>query len=264
VATSARIARATSPSDISSSRPSRTADASVSREIPALTIGQRDQLDALVALVATDERAPTAIKSREEVERLHVADSLVALQLTPVGGAREVADLGSGAGFPGLALAVALPEARVTVLDSQRRKCAFLERAIAIVGIDNATAVCARAEEWSEGLRRHDLVVARALASQSVVLEYAAPLLALGGVLVDWRGRRDSEDEAPAERAAAELGLRRVEVREVTPFAASTDRHLHVFAKEAETPERFPRRAGIARKRPLGRRSPAESGNQRA
>jgi 16S rRNA (guanine527-N7)-methyltransferase len=112
--------------------------------------------------------------------------------------------------------------------------------------------VCARAEQWSAGLVANDVVTARAVAAQPVVLEYAAPLLRLGGVLVDWRGRRSSAEEAAARTAAAELGLELREIRRVTPFARAAHRHLHVFEKVAQTPPRFPRRAGIARKRPLG------------
>jgi 16S rRNA (guanine527-N7)-methyltransferase len=95
-------------------------------------------------------------------------------------------------------------------------------------------------------------VLARALAPQPVVLEYAAPLLRMGGTLIDWRGRRNADEERAAARAAQTLGLRLAEVRKVEPFPAATDRHLHVFVKDRETPDRFPRRAGIARKRPLG------------
>src|SRR5260370_1001444 len=83
----------------------------------------------------------------------------------------------------------------------------------------------------AEGRRcGNDVVVARALAPQTVVLEYAAPLLRLGGSLVDWRGRRARPEEDAAARAAAELGLRRVEIRRVQPFAGARDHHLHVFA----------------------------------
>jgi 16S rRNA (guanine527-N7)-methyltransferase len=96
------------------------------------------------------------------------------------------------------------------------------------------------------------VVVARALGSQPLVLEYAAPLLRVGGSLVDWRGRRDPREEARALAAAGELGMERAEVRRVTPFAGVRDRHLHVFVKTAPTPPRFPRRPGAARKRPLG------------
>jgi 16S rRNA (guanine527-N7)-methyltransferase len=84
------------------------------------------------------------------------------------------------------------------------------------------------------------------------VLEYAAPLLRVGGSLVDWRGALGRREEEAAARAAAELGLRRVDVRRVEPFAGAREHHLHVYLKLHETPARFPRRAGIARKRPLG------------
>ena len=183
---------------------------------------------------------------------MHVADSLVALDLEALSSARRIADLGSGAGFPGLAIAASRPDAEVQLVESQRRKCEFLSRARAAAGLQNVSVVCARAEDWVEGRLRNDVVLARALAAQAVVIEYAAPLLRMGGSLIDWRGRRDEEQEARADRAAAELGMQRMEVRHVVPFAGARERHLHVFAKAGETPERFPRRAGAAAKRPLG------------
>jgi 16S rRNA (guanine527-N7)-methyltransferase len=223
----------------------------VSREIIELTAEQQRQLDAALALIESDERAPTAVRVRELAERTHVADSLVALEIAAVRGAQVVADLGSGSGFPGLALAIALPAARVELIESQRRKCEFLERLCATAQAHNASVVCSRVEEWQAGIGRCDLVVVRALAPQPVVLEYAAPLLRMGGTLVDWRGRRDAAAEQAGDRAAELLGLRSQEVRHVVPFPAAADRHLHVFTKVGETPARYPRRAGMARKRPL-------------
>ncbi len=217
-----------------------------------LSVGQRRQLTAVLELLEADEHAPTSVREAERAARTHVADSLAALEVDAVRTAAAIADLGSGAGFPGVALAVALPAARVSLVESQRRRCEFLERACAAAKIENARVVCSRAEEWQEGFSGNDVVAARALAPQPVVLEYAAPLLRLGGTLVDWRGRRARADEDAGERAAAALGLRRTEVRRVVPFEGARDHHLHVFVKVAETPPRFPRRAGIARKRPLG------------
>jgi 16S rRNA (guanine527-N7)-methyltransferase len=221
--------------------------------LPASVGGaERRRLDALLKMLERDPLAPTTIRERAEAERVHVADSLVALELEALSSARRVADLGSGAGFPGLAIAAARPDAEVWLVESQRRKCEFLSRACAAAQLLNVEVVCARAEEWVGGRLRNDAVLARALAAQAVVLEYAAPLLRLGGFLIDWRGRRDEEDEARADRAAGELGMRRVEVRHVVPFAGARERHLHVFAKSQQTPARFPRRAGVAAKRPLG------------
>jgi len=218
-----------------------------------LTPRQREQIEKLLELLAGDALAPTTVVEPRAARARHIADSLCALSLDAFAHARSIADLGSGAGFPGIPLAIALPEASFWLLESSRRKCEFLTRACEAAGVTNAQAVWARAEEWREGLGRNDVVLARAVAPQAVVLEYAAPLLRVGGSVVDWRGKRDARDERAAEAAAGTLGLRAVELREVTPFAGASHRHLHVFRKVEETPAGFPRRAGIARKRPLGR-----------
>jgi 16S rRNA (guanine527-N7)-methyltransferase len=231
---------------------------SVSREIPGLSaLAERygleeGKLAATLVALAGEEHAPTAIREPERALHAHLADSLVGLEIEAVRQAGQIADLGSGSGFPGVALAIGLPAAQIQLVEAQRRRCAYLERLCGAVGVGNARVVCARAEEWTEGVGRNEVVVARALAGQPVVLEYGAPLLRLGGTLVDWRGRRLADEEEAGDRASAELGLRRREVRHVQPFPQARDRHLHVFVKEQETPARFPRRAGMARKRPLG------------
>jgi 16S rRNA (guanine527-N7)-methyltransferase len=217
-----------------------------------MTPGQQAQLAMLLRTLEMDEHAPTTIRDGEHASQIHLADSLTALEIGEVAGAGRIADIGSGAGFPGLALAVALPAAEVRLVESHGRKCEFLERACAAARVENACVVSARVEEWQEGISRNDVVVARALASQPVVLEYAAPLLSPGGLLVDWRGRRNAEGEAAAHDAAGLLGLRLREIRRTEPYAGALHHHLHVYEKVAETPARFPRRVGVARKRPLG------------
>jgi 16S rRNA (guanine527-N7)-methyltransferase len=209
------------------------------------------QLQALLDLLENDPEAPTTVTDRREALDAHVADSLVALELDAVREAREVADLGSGAGFPGLALALALPDARVHLVESVGRKCAFLERAVTAAGAGNASIVCERAETWAGGRDRCDLVTARALGSLPVLVEYAAPLLREGGSLVAWKGRRDPDEEADGAAAAAALGMEPVDVVTVAPYPAARHRHLHVLRKVSPTPAGFPRRPGMAAKRPL-------------
>jgi 16S rRNA (guanine527-N7)-methyltransferase len=209
------------------------------------------QLTTILTTLAEDMQAPTSVRDPVRAVDVHVADSLVALDLEVVRKAVNVVDIGAGAGFPGLPLAVALADSKVRLVESQARKCAFIERVVADAGIENAEAVCARVEEWPEGIGAHDLVLARAVAPQPIVLEYAAPLLRLGGALVDWRGQRDPEEERAAAQASELLGLRRESIRHVEPYEGVRDHHLHVYSKVEETPDRFPRRAGMARKKPL-------------
>jgi 16S rRNA (guanine527-N7)-methyltransferase len=209
------------------------------------------QLQQVVAHMAGDETAPTTVRDPGSAIDVHVADSLVAIELPQVREATTIADLGSGAGFPGLALAAALPAARVSLVESGSRKCEYLRRAVAAAGLGSVGVVHARVEEWREGLEANGLVVARALAALPVLVEYAAPLLSVGGHLVAWKGRRDGDEEARGVDAAAQLGLESQSVVPVAPFAGAEHRHLHLYQKVAATPDRFPRRAGRAASRPL-------------
>ena len=217
-----------------------------------LPAGAVASLRAILDLQAADPTAPTTVRAPDAAADRHVADSLVALDLEPVRAARRVADLGAGAGWPGLALALALPDARVALVESAVRHCRYLERAVAAGAVANAEVVHSRAEEWTGGLGAHDLVTVRAVASLPVLCEYAAPLLADGGTLVAWKGAVEAVEAAAGSAAAALLGLEPVEVRAVEPYPAAEGRTLHVFRKVAVTPERFPRRPGMAVKRPLG------------
>jgi 16S rRNA (guanine527-N7)-methyltransferase len=202
----------------------------------------------LLSLLTEDPLAPTTIDAAHAVDD-HLADSLVALELQQVRAAATIADLGSGAGPPGLPLAIALPQAEVSLVESSIRKCEFLERAVRACDLGNVEVVHARIEEWNASV---DVVTARALAPLEVVVEYAAPLMKIGGTLVVWRGQREPMSEAAAGKAAEIVGIRAGEIRSVQPYPAAQHRHLHLMSKVMDTPSRFPRRPGIARKRPLG------------
>jgi 16S rRNA (guanine527-N7)-methyltransferase len=211
-----------------------------------------DQLLSLLTSLTTDPLAPTSVRDPVTAINDHLADSLVALELREVRSAGSIADLGSGAGLPGLPLAIALPAATISLVESNARKCLFIERAATACGLTNTSIVRARAETWPEGVGRFDVVTARALAPLDVVAEYAAPLLRLGGSLIAWRGRRDAQAEVAAARAAEQLGLELAEPLPMQPYPGAEHRHLHRLLKTGPTPARFPRRPGIARKRPLG------------
>lgn len=219
----------------------------------ALTPEQVSRLATYADMLAFDDLAPTTVRDPVAVRDDHIADSLVALELPGIRECGVIADIGSGAGLPGLVLAIALPSASLTLLEGNSRKCEFMRRAVATLELANASVVHGRAETWTVGIGTCDLVTARALAPLDVVEEYAAPLLKFGGQLVVWRGRRDPDAEVDGARAAEVLGLSESEPLAVHPYRGAEHRHLHVFTKVAETPSRFPRRDGMARKRPLGR-----------
>lgn len=218
--------------------------------------GAARQLAALLALQAEDPAASTTVRDPAVAVDRHVSDSLSGLALEAVRAATRVADIGAGAGWPGLALAVALPHASVALVESASRHCRYLARAVETAGLANASVVHARAEDWPEGIGAHDLVTARALAALPVLCEYAAPLLVDGGWLVAWKGAVPADELADGAAAAALLGLEPAQPVRVAPYAGARDHTLHAFRKIAPTPARFPRRPGMAVKRPLSAAGP--------
>jgi 16S rRNA (guanine527-N7)-methyltransferase len=221
------------------------------RELPG---SARDSLGCLVEMLATEPNAPSAVREPDRAWRVHVADSLSGLDLPDLAAARRIADVGAGAGLPGLVLAAALPDAGVDLVESVARKCEFIRRAAERGGISNARVICERSEEWADGEGReaYEAVTARAVGRLSTLAELASPLLAEGGVLVAWKGRRDPDEEAQLGRAAERLAVQPVEIRWVGPYAGSRHRHLHLMRKTGPTPEELPRRPGVAKRRPIG------------
>jgi 16S rRNA (guanine527-N7)-methyltransferase len=226
-------------------------DASRHHGVPAAA---RPSLVALLELLELPE-APTAVHEPARGVDVHIADSLAGLEVPDVRKARLMADIGAGAGLPGLVLAAALPEAQVVLVEATARKCEFIRQAVSAMGLGNAEVVCSRAEQWSGGLGRCDVVCARALAPLAVLCEYAAPLLRDRGVLVAWKGAVSEAEAADGAAAAMHLGLDAEPARSVVPFRGSERRTLHRFRKVAPTPPNYPRRPGIASKRPLSARN---------
>jgi len=221
-----------------------------------LTPEAERKLGRILELLATDHRSLSCVTDPAEARRAHVADSLTGLEVPALRGATRIADLGAGAGFPGLVLALASPTAQVDLIESVGRKCDFMREAIDAARIPNACVVNARSEEHAAvgapGREAYDAVTARAVARLATLAELASPLLRDGGVLVAWKGRRDPEEEAELDRAAEATAMAAPDVIEVGERAGYEHRHLHVVRKSGPTPERLPRRPGVAKKRPFG------------
>ena len=234
-----------------------TLDALVARyRLGAAAAGQIERI--LEALKAEPDPQTTVSEPQAALE-VHVADALSGLEVAELASARRIADIGAGAGFPGLVLAVALPQAQVDLVESSGRKTAVVDRLIQAGDVSNSRSITTRAEELGAvpaalggGREAYDAVTARAVGSLALLVEYAAPLLREGGVLVAWKGARDAAEEEAGASAAASVGMAVDEVLPVKPFPSSENRHLHVVRKISPTPPGFPRRPGMARKRPLG------------
>lgn len=220
----------------------------------ALSSEQRLTLTRVLEELERERASVSSVTDPQRAWRVHVEDSLTGLEIPELREAKLIADIGSGAGFPGLVLAVALPESRVDLIESVGRKCEFMQKAIEAAGIRNATVLNARSEELASAEQResYDAVTARAVGRLSTLAELASPLLKQNGVLVAWKGRRDDDEEQQLSHASDQLAMQPAQIFDVGDRAGSKHRHLHVIRKTGSTPADLPRRSGIAKKRPRG------------
>jgi 16S rRNA (guanine527-N7)-methyltransferase len=200
----------------------------------------------------------TAITDPEAVVTRHFLDSLtVALGVPQALHARSplVLDVGSGAGFPGLALAIAFPTWRVTLLEATGKKVRFLEAAIGVVGAERVQVLAGRAEDMA---RRHeqrgvyDIVTARAVAALPTLVEFCAPFAAVGGRLVLPRKGDLASELARGERAAALVGARLLDPVPIALAPLDDGRVLVIARQERPCPAQYPRAGGAPLKKPLG------------
>ncbi len=214
----------------------------------------RQALQTVLELLGSERASVSSITEPDRAWKVHVVDSLTGLEVEALREANRIADIGSGAGFPGLVLAVALPQAEVDLIESVGRKCEFMARAIDAAGISNAHVLNVRSEEHasSDARESYDVVIARAVGRLSTLAELASPLLQDGGVLVAWKGKRDPDEESQLDRASEQLAMHPEQILDVGDRAGSRHRHLHVLRKLGPTPPDLPRRPGIAKKRPRG------------
>ena len=195
----------------------------------------------------------TAITEPADIARKHFLDSFTAYAVRRWTGRERVVDVGSGAGFPGLALRIALPKIRVTLVESVGKKVRFLEDVCALLGLTDVEIRNERAEALARDRRdQFDVGTARAVGTLGMVSEYLLPFLRLGGDAIVWKGRIDAELPG-AQKACAALGG---EIASIVPTASLgvgdvlPGRNLIVVRKIRPTPPRYPRTSAEARRRP--------------
>lgn len=220
-----------------------------------LGTAERDAIDGHVRLLLAWNRAInlTAIREPGEVAGAHVVDSLAALPVLRERGVDRLVDLGSGGGFPGLPLAIALPAKRALLLDSVGKKVRFLETVVDAVGLAGRVEThTGRAETLARDPAHREgwaAVTARAVAALPDLVELAFPLLEPGGVLIAWKRGEIASEVAAAGRAVAALGGGTLETRFVV--AATLAGHcLVVVGKDGATPKPFPRDPAVRRRSP--------------
>ena len=195
----------------------------------------------------------TAVREPEAAWNKHVLDSLQGLRTQLFEGHQSVIDVGSGAGFPGLALAIARPELKIRVLDATRKKCDFMQSASEQLQL-NVKTINERAEDVGQNVvwrERFDVGTARAVGSLSEVCELVLPLVRVGGHAVLWRGSFAHEEAKTSNSAIKTLGGK---LQNILPYHLPDNEltyHLIVIEKIARTPKTFPRRVGLPKQKPL-------------
>lgn len=196
------------------------------------------------------------LRERDELFREHFLDSLWCCRGYDLKGVSNLLDLGSGAGFPAIPLKICFSHMHVVMVDSQGKRCRFLQEVIRVLQLENCRVAWERSESMAHDLKhreRYDCVTARALAPLNVLLELGVPFLKYGGRLIALKGHDIVRELDDAQYAMDVLGAR---MEKIIPysFTGEMGRHVVTFIKEVKTPKIYPRRTGIPAKRPLRER----------
>lgn len=194
----------------------------------------------------------SAIRDRDGVMVKHILDSLLSLPFSWIQEGDRVLDLGTGGGFPGLALAIAYPQAQFTLIDATEKKIKAVEGMVRKLGLLNIRCLVGRAEKLGRDHKlreQFDVVVARALAPFPTLLEYALPFVKVGGIFIAYEGKAETWEKYHA--ALHELSAEIVEVRKAILPVEEAERNFVVVKKISPIDERYPRRTGVPLKRPL-------------
>ncbi|XP_023908512.1 uncharacterized protein LOC112020188 isoform X1 [Quercus suber] len=230
-----------------------------------LTSRQKDQVNLYVhTLLEWNQRMNlTAVREVNEVMERHIEDSLSILP--PIKNSYvshcnhsinniNLVDVGSGAGLPGLILAIACPDWKVTLLESMNKRCVFLEHVIGLTGLSNVKVVRGRAENLGQDLcfrEQFDVAVARAVAEMRILAEYCLPLVRVGGLFVAAKGHDPQEEVRNAERAIQMMGASLLQLCSVESQSPYGQRTAIICLKDHSTPRKYPRDPGTPAKEPL-------------
>lgn len=225
--------------------------------LPASTIssGEKDKILHSHLLVVLEENKKLNLTSIETIESgkiLHIEDSLTGLSIINNALEGPIADIGSGAGYPGIPLAVY--SGRMTFLiESIKKKASFLERLIESLGLKKQIEVInKRAEEIAkDNNESFAIITMRAVGELPAIIELAAPLLMMGGILLAYKGRPESSELERGKRVAEQLGMRPESIDRMTLSDGETQRTLVTYKKIEQSKVTLPRRPGMARKKPL-------------
>lgn len=196
----------------------------------------------------------TAITEYEDVMKKHFVDSLSLIKTYDVNKSVSVIDVGTGAGFPGLALKIAYPNLKVTLLDSLNKRINFLNHVIEQLGLEGVETVHGRAEDFAKPGKfreKFDVCVSRAVANMTSLSEYCLPFVKLGGEFISYKSEKMNEEMDNAKKAISILGGKFDRCEEFMLPESDIFRNLVVIRKVKETPKKYPRKAGLPTKEPI-------------
>ncbi len=224
--------------------------------LPALGLGTEavPALEAFSALLLERNQVMnlTAITEPKDVAALHLLDSLALVGLAGLK-RQNVVDVGTGAGFPGVPLAIALPELRITLLDSLGKRVNFLQESCGNLGLNNVRCIHGRAEEFALKHREgFDVAVSRAVAALPVLCELCLPLVKVGGQFLAMKSSHTEEEIGQAKAGISLLGGRIIAVKDYVIPTTDVVHRLVIVEKISPTPKKYPRRFAQMKKQPLG------------
>ena len=218
------------------------------RQVMALVTYERELLDW------NQKFNLTAIKDSELIRTKHFLDSFSCVMAWGANPPHHLADIGTGAGFPGLPLKILYPSMRVTLIESVGKKAMFCEHIIRMLGLENVEVLKARAEEVGQmpaHRESYDYAVARAVASMNVLSEYLLPLVCIGGMMLAQKGESGPAEAQSAEQEMKLLGGKLQQIIQVNLPGVPDDRFLVIVNKSHATPPKYPRKSGVPMKQPL-------------